>query len=163
MLIIEGLDGCGKTTLVSGLIQEKYNLIVPQQQVNNSYQQHKEILQNSNLSSMIDRSFISEIVYGKILANKTKLTEEEFFKLLKLYGAHNSMLFYLYAPKEVLLERRKYDTKDQFVLANFYKQLLDEFELRLDQASQFFPIYRINSNENSQSDVLNRVKKLIKN
>ncbi len=161
MLIIEGLDGSGKTTLINHLRMDNKKVLIPEN-ILNSFVKYQNLLKELSSDSMMDRSFISEMVYGKVLSNKTKLTEEEYQQLLSLYSKNNSIIIYLYAPKEILLMRRTSDKKDQFVLSKFYEKLLDEFEYRLNQAHTFLPTYKINTYENDENQVLSKVKKLSK-
>ena len=161
MLIIEGLDGSGKTTLINQLLTKDKKLLKPEN-INNSFEKYHVLLKETSPNSLMDRSFISEMVYGKVLSNKTKLTEEEYQQLLKLYSKSKSIVIYLYAPKEVLLNRRINDKKDKLVLLKFYEKLLNEFDYRLSEANIYLPTYKINTYKNSQEEVLSKVKQLTK-
>lgn len=55
---------------------------------------------------MLDKSFISEMVYGPIIRNKCKLSLEDYTKLLIAYKNVGTKIIYLTAPKDVLLKRR---------------------------------------------------------
>lgn len=161
MLIIEGLDGSGKTTLINELLNDNKQILIPEN-INNSFVKYQNILKKLSLDTLMDRSFISEMVYGKILSNKTKLTEDEYYQLLTMYAQNHSTIIYLYAPKDILLRRKANDKKDQFILLNFYDKLLNEFDYRLNQAHDLLPTYKINTCEHNQEQVLSKVKKLAK-
>lgn len=161
MLIVEGLDGSGKTTLINNLLNHGGQLLKPSN-VDNSLQKYQLLLNKSSDKSIMDRSFISEMVYGKVLTNRTKLTEQEYYELLNLYSKYNSNIVYLYAPKSILLKRRNNDVKDKFVLSKYYEELLNEFQKRLDQANNFLPVFKINTYENNQQEATLKVKKLTK-
>lgn len=161
MLIVEGLDGSGKTTLINNLLNHGGQLLKPSN-IDNSLQKYQLLLNKSSDKSIMDRSFISEMVYGKVLTNRTKLTEQEYYELLSLYSKYNSNIVYLYAPKSILLKRRNNDLKDKFVLSKYYEELLNEFQKRLDQANNFLPVFKINTYENNQQEATLKVKKLTK-
>lgn len=161
MLIIEGLDGSGKTTLVNNLLNYGWQSLQPSN-ISDSFQRYQSLLSKSSDKSVMDRSFISEMVYGQVLSNRTKLTEHEYYELLKLYSMYNSKIIYLCAPKNVLLMRRNNDEKDKFVLAKYYIELLNEFQVRLNQANIYLPVFEINTSENNQQDITLMVKKLTK-
>lgn len=161
MLIVEGLDGSGKTTLINNLLNHGGQLLKPSN-IDNSLQKYQLLLNKSSDKSIMDRSFISEMVYGKVLTNRTKLTEQEYYELLNLYSKYNSNIVYLYAPKSMLLKRRNNDLKDKFVLSKYYEELLNEFQKRLDQANNFLPVFKINTYENNQQEATLKVKKLTK-
>lgn len=161
MLIVEGLDGSGKTTLINNLLNHGGQLLKPSN-IDNSLQKYQLLLNKSSDKSIMDRSFISEMVYRKVLTNRTKLTEQEYYELLNLYSKYNSNIVYLYAPKSILLKRRNNDLKDKFVLSKYYEELLNEFQKCLDQANNFLPVFKINTYENNQQEVTLKVKKLTK-
>ena len=161
MLIVEGLDGSGKTTLINNLLNHGWQLLKPLN-IDNSLQKYQLLLNKSSDKSIMDRCFISEMVYGKVLTNRTKLTEQEYYELLNLYSKYNSNIVYLYAPKSILLKRRNNDVKDKFVLSKYYEELLNEFQKRLDQANNFLPVFKINTYENNQQEATLKVKKLTK-
>lgn len=162
MIIVEGLDGCGKTTLINNLTKEGKQLVVPNNNFENLYYKYVDIFKKSSINSVMDRSFISVMVYGKVLSNNTKISEQDYLKLLKLYAKKKSSIIYLYAPQKLLLERRKDDINDKLVLLHLYKSLLEEFNYRIEQAGNFIPIYKINTANYNEQQTFEQVKKLIK-
>lgn len=159
MIIIEGIDGTGKTTLVNNLLKKNYTLV--KQDFNNEshYNKYVNIIKSSNNNSVSDRSFISEMVYGKVLTNTTKLSEEEFDNLIKLYSEYKTRIIYLYASKNVLLRRRKNDIQDRKVIFYLYQKIMDEFERRLDYISSYMDVFTINTGENNHKQVLSKILK----
>lgn len=162
MIIVEGLDGCGKTTLITNFIKDGKKLVIPNNDFENFYYKYANAFDRTSTNSVMDRSFISVMVYGKILSNNTKISEQNYLKLLKLYAKNKSSIIYLYAPQELLLERRKDDVNDKLVLLHLYKSLLEEFDYRLKQASNFMPVYKINTANYNEQQTFKQAKKLIK-
>lgn len=147
MIIIEGLDGTGKTTLANDLLNKNYILINNNLTNESHYDKYVNIIKTSDINSVSDRSFVSEMVYGKVLSGTTKLSEEEFINLVKLYSEYETKIIYLYASKKILLERRKDDFKDSKVIFHLYQELMDEFERRLDYISAYIDVFSINTGE----------------
>ena len=141
MIIIEGLDGTGKTTLANDLLNKNYILINNNLTSESHYDKYVNIIKTSDINSVSDRSFVSEMVYGKVLSGTTKLSEEEFINLVKLYSEYETKIIYLYASKKILLERRKDDFKDSKVIFHLYQELMDEFERRLDYISAYIDVF----------------------
>lgn len=162
MIIVEGLDGCGKTTLITNLTKEEKQLVIPNNNFKNFYYKYVDTFERASVNSVMDRSFISVMVYGKILSNKARISEQDYLKLLKLYTKNKTSIIYLYAPQELLLERRKDDKSDRLVLLHLYKSLLKEFDYRLEQASNFMPVYKINTASYNEQQTFEQTKKLIK-
>ena len=147
MIIIEGLDGTGKTTLANDLLNKNYILINNNLTSESHYDKYVNIIKTSDINSVSNRSFVSEMVYGKVLSGTTKLSEEEFINLVKLYSEYETKIIYLYASKKILLERRKDDFKDSKVIFHLYQELMDEFERRLDYISACIDVFSINTGE----------------
>ena len=99
MIIIEGLDGTGKTTLANDLLNKNYILINNNLTSESHYDKYVNIIKTSDINSVSDRSFVSEMVYGKVLSGTTKLSEEEFINLVKLYSEYETKIIYLYMLK----------------------------------------------------------------
>ena len=99
------------------------------------------------------------MVYGKVLTNTTKLSEEEFDNLVKLYSEYKTRIIYLYASKEVLLRRRKDDIQDREVIFYLYQKMMDEFERRLNYISSYMDVFAINTGENNPRQVLSKILK----
>ena len=99
------------------------------------------------------------MVYGKVLSGTTKLSEEEFINLVKLYSEYETKIIYLYASKKILLERRKDDFKDSKVIFHLYQELMDEFERRLDYISAYIDVFSINTGEKNCKQALAKIIK----
>lgn len=159
MIIIEGLDGTGKTTLANDLLNKNYILINNNLTSESHYDKYVNIIKTSDINSVSDRSFISEMVYGKVLSGTTKLSEEEFINLVKLYSEYETKIIYLYASKKILLERRKDDFKDSKVIFHLYQELMDEFERRLNYISAYIDVFSINTGEKNCKQALAKIIK----
>ena len=159
MIIIEGLDGTGKTTLSNDLLNKNYILVNNNLTSESHYDKYVNIIKTSDINSVSDRSFISEMVYGKVLSGTTKLSEGEFINLVKLYSEYETKIIYLYASKKILLERRKDDFKDSKVIFHLYQELMDEFERRLDCISAYIDVFSINTGEKNCKQALAKIIK----
>ena len=107
MIIVEGIDGVGKTTLVDYIVEqglEKHHFDYDEKNMD-LYKKYMRVLNSSNLNKVLDRSFISEMVYGPVIRGKSKLELEQFKRLLLEYKKSRTSIIYLTAPKEILLKR----------------------------------------------------------
>lgn len=102
MIIIEGLDGVGKSTVVDYLKLFGFSNLHYDYDSNNNdlMKKYSSIAQRSDLSNLIaDRSFFSEMVYGSVLRNGSRISNEQFLQLHLLNSNHFSIfvvLKYLY-------------------------------------------------------------------
>jgi len=163
MIIIEGLDGVGKTTLVNYFVTEGMKKHHFDYDVNNMdlFSKYMRILQEENLNLVLDRSFISEMVYGPVLREKSKLALEQYKQLLLAYKENGASIIYLNAPQEVLLERRKAEPKDFEMILNHYDELHNQYNAIIDYSKEYINVMTIDTNIMNEQDVQEKAKRLI--
>jgi len=150
-IIIEGIDGVGKTTTSDMLcevgfakLHAKYH---PRHK--NLYAFYDDTLEakDSLKRFVLDRTFISEIVYGPVLRGKNRLAKEQTRNLLQKLKKQGSFYVYFYAPLEVLLARRP---DQQKLLLENYSALMEEYDFVSKLVSQYIPVMKINTAENNE-------------
>lgn len=163
MLIVEGLDGVGKTTLVNFIVKhgmEKHHFHYDAKNMD-LYTKYISVLNSTNLNKVLDRSFISEMVYGPVLRGKSKLDLEQYKKLLLEYKKCGASIIYLTAPKKILLERRKNDLVDYEIIKKFYEQLNSQYEKVMQYSSNYINVLKIDTSVNNCDEVQNKVKRMV--
>ena len=163
MIVIEGLDGVGKTTLVDyfvsvGMIKFHFNYDMQNMDL---FSKYMRVLNEKTGTLVLDRSFISEMVYGPVLRNNCKLTIEQYTELLKAYSERDTSIIYLTAPKEVLLERRTCDIKDYEMLYKYYEALNARYDEIMDYSCNYINILHYDSYAMKPEEIQNNAKRLI--
>ena len=164
MLIIEGIDGVGKTTLVEHLQSygmKKYHFDYDSKNMD-LFSKYMKVLLEDDSELVLDRSFISEMVYGPVIRNKCKLSLEDYTKLLITYKNAGAKIIYLTAPKDVLLKRRNDEKSDYEVIANHYEELNKKYDEIMEYSSKFIDVIAINTHEVNIEQVRSQVKKLVR-
>lgn len=164
MLIIEGIDGVGKTTLVEYLQSfgmKKYHFDYDAKNMD-LLSKYMKVLSSDNTELVLDRSFISEMVYGPVIRNKCKLSIEDYTKLLIAYKNTGAKIIYLTAPKEVLLKRRNDEQSDYGVITNHYEELNKKYDEIMKYSSKFIDVIAINTHEANIEQVRSQAKKLVR-
>ncbi|MEG1142290.1 MAG: hypothetical protein RSB77_04930 [Bacilli bacterium] len=163
MVIIEGIDGVGKTTLVDYFVQNgmtKFHFDYDSKNMD-LLTKYMNILKFETQQLILDRSFISEMVYGPVIRGKCKLTIEDYKDLLIQYEKVGTSIIYLSAPKEILLSRRKNDSNDFEVIKNFYDEL-SEYYLRLMSFSKdYIEVLEIDTDIYNREEVQEKAKRLL--
>lgn len=164
MLIIEGIDGVGKTTLVEYLQSygmKKYHFDYDSKNMD-LFSKYMKVLLENDSELVLDRSFISEMVYGPVIRNKCKLSLEDYTKILIAYKNAGAKIIYLTAPKDVLLKRRNDEKSDYEVIANHYEELNKKYDEIMEYSSKFIDVIAINNHEANIEQVRSQVKKLVR-
>lgn len=159
MIIVEGIDGTGKTSVVLELKNLGMNTVFydydPITQDINSKYRSIDIASAENGAS--DRSFISEITYGSVVRNHSRLTLDEYKSLLSFYASFGTIIIYLKADIETLLERRQNDPQDIELLQHYYVPLEESYEYAMAIARQYIPVFEFNTAEQSIDEILRTV------
>lgn len=163
IIIIEGLDGVGKTTLVDYLVTQGMKKHHFDYDVNNMdlFSKYMNVLQKDDFNLVLDRSFISEMVYGPVLRGKSKLELEQYEKLLEAYKQVGTSVIYLTAPQETLLERRKEDPKDFQMILNYYNELNKQYDAIMDYSEKYIDVVRFDTNIMNEHVVQETAKRLV--
>lgn len=164
MIIIEGIDGVGKTTLVDYFVEhgmQKYHF---DYDVHNMdlYTKYMRVLDNETESFVFDRSFISEMVYGPVLRNHCKLTLEQYKNLLLAYKQCGTSIIYLTSPKSVLLSRRINDLKDYEMIDNHYDSLNEKYDEIMSLSQEFIDVMKCDSHMMSKEEIQEKSRRFLR-
>ena len=105
-IIIDGCDGCGKTTMTNRLVKE-YNLdkVI---MTKYGWKAVESYIEKAGLNNVVsDRSFISEYVYSQVYGRESEITNQVFDKLITLYESQKEPWIFviLNANVNVILNR----------------------------------------------------------
>lgn len=152
MIIIEGLDGTGKTTLKEGLLSYgfrsfhfDYDIVT-----SNIFDKYCKIISGSDKQTVLDRSYISEIVYGNVIRKHSRISYSQLDELACQCAKKGSIIVYLHAPKNVLLSRRLRDRNDTKMLQEYYDKLCEEYVSLMQRLSQYLPVLWLDTTDSQQ-------------
>lgn len=151
MIIVEGIDGSGKTTIADYLSKKGYFIYHFSFDEKNSDIEEKylNLLNCETRNMVLDRCFISELVYGPVLRNHCKLDKKQLENILKKYSEINPVILYLKANKDDILSRRKNDNEDYDMLSDNFDSLNNRYEKVFNVISKYLNVIEINTSEMS--------------
>ncbi len=160
-IILEGCDGVGKTTLANLLIHRGYKSLHfnydPHLSIKEKYQRILSKDYGDNI--VLDRSFISEMVYGPLKRGYSRLSDQDFSELLQLLNKRGGRVVLLDATPETIYNRiqKRGDADDKNMdinqitsIRNLYKQILS--------SRQECPINIIRNDRNIPQNILTRLQ-----
>ena len=112
------------------------------------------ILQRNTHNLVLDRSFISELVYGPILRNFSRIDCKQTKNIISQYQKAKTRIIYLKASKESLRERRKEDTEDIEMINEYYEALDSRYDKVMRIMRQYYPVIEINTSKHNIEAVM---------
>ncbi|MGV9312119.1 hypothetical protein ACWDR0_07975 [Streptomyces sp. NPDC003691] len=106
-LVVEGCDGVGKTTLATRLAQDHGFTIVHSPRTPDHLDlagRYRELLDRPGLL-VLDRCFLSELVYGPLLRGRSRITWAQAIDLAEAVVARDGAFLHLTAPPTVIQQR----------------------------------------------------------
>jgi len=149
MIIVEGIDGVGKSS-VSSFLEEKGYQIHHLRYDEKTEEGFNKLLIQDKGNLVLDRGFITEVVYGPVLRNYSRIDEEALKRIVDKYSRKKAIIIYLSALKEDLLERRKEHLEDYEMLQRYYEELHSRYEMEMKKIEPFLPIFKINTSKESK-------------
>ncbi len=149
MIILEGIDGVGKTTVADflstrGYVKQHFLFDENNQDIEGKY---LKLLERDTDKMILDRCFISELVYGPVLRKQCKLNKEQLDNLLNRYKKVYPIVVYLKANKEDILRRRKDDVADYRMLSENFDALNERYDKVFRVISKYLDVVELNTSE----------------
>ncbi len=163
MIILEGIDGTGKTTIAdflekNGMKKFHYNYDPQNTDLENKY--ISPIL-NYNNKTIMDRSFISELVYGPVIRNSCRINKKQLERIIEAYTSKNIAIIYLTAEKNILLNRRKNNISDYQNIENYYEKLNQRYEMVMNVMKNYFYIEKIDTSKLKPNELCEKIEGFI--
>lgn len=155
-IIVEGVDRTGKTSLARLICRQGYRLHHFDYNEQRTGFDVKVLYRNlieasKNRRIVLDRSFISEEVYGTVLRGASRLCSDDLRELLELLREFRTMIVYLYAPGSILRQRTTQapgaSKNDAGMLDRTLPSLESKYEEVLDLVQHYVPVRRFDTSE----------------
>lgn len=163
MIIVEGIDGVGKTTIANYLSKKGYfTYHFPFDEKNSDIEEkYLSLLEHDTRNMLLDRCFISELVYGPVLRKHCKLSKQQLENILNRYMKINPIVLYLKANKDDILIRRKNDNEDYSMLLDNFDSLSDRYEKVFNVISKYLNVIEINTSKKSMEETFSLLEEKI--
>lgn len=132
-IIVEGIDGAGKSTYIERLIKENpqmnYKVIHCTRHTPNTYEYFSNLLKSED-NIIFDRFCFGQFVYQK--RSDRKLNLQDLTNLIELMNDIKAKIIYIYSSIEACLLNCKKDSEDSYYTYNYLESLDNKFRSLFD-------------------------------
>jgi thymidylate kinase len=141
-VVVEGIDQVGKTTVAEQLKKIGYVRIHSAYTPNRKevYQHYKTLIHTSPAPVVFDRTFISEVAYGRAMRKHSRISDGEFQELLALLATNNCIILYLKETRGIMQARLEESTATHVRVLQHLDELTLEYDRCMDIAARYLPV-----------------------
>lgn len=162
MIILEGIDGVGKSTICEYLSSTEGKEIHHLQYSEKNAISFLNLIRSLNNNTVLDRSFITELACGPVLRCGSKISKDEAQIILDELSKTDTTVIYLRALKKDLLKRRSNDEEDYNLILNYYESLNESYDKIITAVSKKLETHTINTSVNNIETVKALVKAIVR-
>lgn len=146
LIIIEGPDGSGKTTLAEKISkQTKYSIIHRSQP---KTEEEKKLMMGeyiqtirSGKNMIFDRCWYSEMAYGPVMRDSSVISYPEMYELEELLAKTGALIIYATGPKAALWQRCQKRGEDYITARDDFNAICDNFD-KIMNVPHHIPVVR---------------------
>lgn len=150
IIIVEGPDGAGKTTLINKLLTQyphakTYHFGAPAKGEDQLLRYALPMINSPDDMLIYDRSWYSEFVYGPVMRGVYELKEAH-CRLLEALAKHHggSHVFYLTAPIDILWERCQERGETYIPSKKCLQQISEEYDTVMNTLPEL-PVFKVDT------------------
>jgi len=150
IVVLEGCDGAGKTTLCGSFAHYGFKrLHFKFDGTRPVFEKYRDLIGQSesermNSRSVWDRSFVSEHVYGPVMRGESRISDDQFVELCAHLGESGGWIIYLSASADALVDRVRRRPKGSPLLQKeAVERLLARYDEVLSLATNHCHVTRI--------------------
>ena len=145
IIILEGPDGAGKTTLAEKLKKQTGYMYLRRAQPKTEEEKQRmmeEYVQviKSGKNCIFDRCWYSEMVYGPVMRDDSVITYPQMYQLERLLTKHGAIVIYCTATKETLWKRCQSRGEDYITDIDTFSKICDGYETLMLDVPHHVPV-----------------------
>ena len=144
-IVLEGLDRSGKSTLAAQLSRYGYSIRhAPYVSDHVSIEQHyRDLIDGVSTSTVFDRTFISEMVYGPVLRRLSRIPYEVCIELFQTLKEKGFVIIYVREDLEEVRRRLYLSYSEHATIIEALTELDEAYTKTMNIASEFVPTITI--------------------
>ena len=145
IIIIEGPDGAGKTTLANKIQQQTGYMLLHRSQPKTEEEKAKmmdEYLQviKSGKHCSLDRCWYSEMVYGPVMRDASVISYPQMYALEQQLAKHGGLVIHCTGPMQDLWKRCMSRGEDYIVDKGVFTEIYDRYDELMNGVPHIVPV-----------------------
>ena len=145
ILIIEGPDGSGKTTLANQLKNQTGYTLLHRTQPKSAEDKARMMDEYTQMlkagkNCIMDRSWYSELVYGPVMRDKSVLTFPQMYELERLASKNGALIIYCTAPENILWKCCQRRGEDYITDRDTFHEICVGFDQLMHSVPHLIPV-----------------------
>ena len=146
IIILEGPDGSGKTTLAQQLSRQTGYAIEHRSKPETPEEKARMIgeylqLAKSSRNVILDRCWYSEMVYGKVMRDQAYIDYPQMYELERMLAKGGAIIIYCTGPKAALWMRATRRGEDYITSRDNFNSICEEYD-KLMGVPHYVPVVR---------------------
>lgn len=146
IIILEGPDGSGKTTLAKQLSRQTGYPYEHRSKPENEEEKAKMMIEylqmcKSRQNLIVDRCWYSEMVYGKVMRDQSYIDYTQMYELERMLAKGGAIIIYCTASKAALWMRATQRGEDYITSRDDFNAICEEYE-KLMSVPHYIPVVR---------------------
>ncbi len=162
-VVLEGIDCVGKTTVAEKLKAMGYKVYHSMHNPDyiNIVSHYQTLINESTAPAVFDRSFISEVTYGRAIRKQSRLSESDLRSLLELLSKKHCIIFYLKEDKEIVRNRLLDSQNNHRDIIVHLDNLISEYDECMKIVSDYMPVYEIHPTTVPQDHLISHILEIM--
>lgn len=144
IIILEGPDGSGKTTLANKIKdQTGYTLLHRSHSTDtgstNLMDEYAQVIK-SGKNCIMDRGWYSEMVYGPVMRGGSIISYPQMYELEKLLAKNGALVIYCTAPEQTLWKRCLRRGEDYVTKKEAFHEICSGFDVLMYEVPHIIPV-----------------------
>lgn len=144
IIIIEGPDGSGKTTLANKIKEQTGYMLLHRSHHTDAkpdslFDEYAQVIK-AGKNCIMDRGWYSEMVYGPVMRDGSLITYPQMYELERLLAKSGALLIYCTAPERTLWKRCCLRGEDYVTSKSAFERICKGFDALMYDVPHYIPV-----------------------
>lgn len=144
IIILEGPDGSGKTTLANKIKDQTGFMLLHRSHQTDSnadslFDEYVQVIK-AGKNCIMDRGWYSEMVYGPVMRGASAITYPQMYELERLLARNGALIIHCTAPEATLWKRCLKRGEDYVTKKDAFHEICNGFDVLMNDVPHYVPV-----------------------